>query len=240
MRNWGHLIWVRQQLLQEQRYPFLSVCTVFLFGLQRMFGCQCLGFLLCTQMLMQIRAVLPIPVTVLVCAVFLCGLQRMFVCPCLGFLMCVTLTDVDVYECTWGLYGKLTARRKKNFGFATLGTWTRISIAPSLLVWCLTNWADLSCPVSCSFGHAVSQCFAICSDGISEFAKHFDHPRRSPSSVYKYICEAKYLFVCFSLILFKFNSAPEFYVHLQLSSLALHTVQSTVIVLDHSHCNVLW
>ena len=42
----------KAQQPQVQRYPFLSVCVVFRVS-RRWYGCQCLGFLTCTQMLMQ-------------------------------------------------------------------------------------------------------------------------------------------------------------------------------------------
>ena len=125
--------------VQEQCYPFLSVSIAFLFGLQRMFGCQCWGFLMCTQMLMQMRAALPIPIRV--CSIFVWTPIPKNVCPCLGFLMCITLTDVDVYEYTWGLYGKLTARRKTTLALLHWGLEPAsiLHLAFCILVWCLTN-----------------------------------------------------------------------------------------------------
>ena len=50
--NSGHLSWMRLQLHQEQRYPLLPLCAVFL-SVRQWHGCQCLGYLTCAQMLMH-------------------------------------------------------------------------------------------------------------------------------------------------------------------------------------------
>ena len=44
----------KAQQLQEQRHLFLSVCAVFSCIQTMMYGCQCLGFLMCTQILMHV------------------------------------------------------------------------------------------------------------------------------------------------------------------------------------------
>ena len=50
--NSGCLSLVRLQLLQEQRYPLLPVCAVFL-CVRQWHVCQCLGYLTCAPMLMH-------------------------------------------------------------------------------------------------------------------------------------------------------------------------------------------
>ena len=52
--NSGRLTWVRLQQPQEQCYPFLSVCAVFLCVQTMVYGCQCLGFSTCAQMLNRV------------------------------------------------------------------------------------------------------------------------------------------------------------------------------------------
>ena len=52
----GLLTWIRLQQLQEQQYPFLPVCAVFSCVQTVVYGCQCLGFVTCTQMLMHVIA----------------------------------------------------------------------------------------------------------------------------------------------------------------------------------------
>ena len=67
MGNAGCFTWVNPQQLQEQCYPFLPVCTVFLHG------CQCLGFCDCRWRLYGHRK----------------SVCRKHSCQCLGFCDCL-------------------------------------------------------------------------------------------------------------------------------------------------------
>ena len=51
--NFGSPYLGKTQQLQERHYPSLPVCAVFLVSKQ-WYGCQCLGFLRCAQMLMHV------------------------------------------------------------------------------------------------------------------------------------------------------------------------------------------